>query len=263
MSLVHSKSLSLLLFLILYTLADDSTPLGPPFQDPSSSAISFPHDVDDSNGLELSGWTTTVDSGNTGDDLVDQQDVFLPAAADQTMVACAGPAPSQDGSPPNLGKRRSRQLRKRDPPGICVPPDYLKDDTAPPSSSGGTTTNKRPGRPPGKTIPKAKPIQIPKNLPLLGDPDSPLCNQYFPGLGANYAVCYYPYFKTIPRSPLVHMLSPCRACESLIFRQTSFPKGRALMGEMLSRGGLETHAQAARAPQTPHPPKPSVVRDMN
>lgn len=271
MSLIHSKSLSLLLFLILYTLADDSTPLGPPFQDPSSSAISFPHDVDDSNGLELlPGWTTAVDLGNTGDDLVDQQDVFLPAAADQTMVACAGPAPS-DGSPPNPGKRRSRLRRKRDPPGFCLPPDYLKDDTAPPSSDGTTTTTttttkRRPGRPPGKTVPKAKPIQVPKPLPLLGDPDSPVCNHYFPGVGSNYAVCYYPYFKSIPRSPLVHMISPCRACESLIFRQTSFPKGRALMGEMLSReggggrGGLKhTH----RPHRLPHPPNPSAVRDMN
>lgn len=226
MPLIHSKSLSLLLFLILYTLADDSTPLGPPFQDPSPSAISFPHDVDDSNGLESSGWTTAVDLGNTGDDLIDQQDVFLPAAADQTMVACAGPAPSQDGSPSNPGKRRSRLLRKRDPPEFCVSPDYLKDDTAPPSSSDGTTTttNRRPGRPPGKTVPKAKPIEIPKPLPLLGDPDSPLCNQYFPGVGSNYAVCYYPYFKTILRSPLVHILSPCRACESLIFLKLPFQK---------------------------------------
>lgn len=223
MPLIHSKSLSLLLFLILYTLADDSTPPGPTFQDPSSSAISFPHDVDDSNGLKLSGWTTAVDLGNTGDDhddLIDQQDVFLPAAVDQTMVACAGPATSQDGSPPTPGKRRSRLLRKRKLPESCVAPGYLNDVTSPPSSSGGTstTTNRRPGRPPGKTVPKAKPIQTLKPLPLLGDPDSPLCNQYFPGVGSNYAVCYYPFFKTIPRSPLVHVLSPCRACESLIFR---------------------------------------------
>lgn len=224
MPLTHSKSLSLFLFLILYTLADDSTPLSSPFQDPSSSAISFPHDVDHSNGLELSGWTTAVDSDNTGDDPIDQQNVFLPASADQTMVACADPA-SQDG-PPNPGKRRSRLLRKRDPPRFCVPPNYLKDDTASPPSSSGTTptTNRRLGRPPRKNVPNAKPIQIPKTLPLLGDPDSPVCNQHFPGVGSNYAVCYYPYFKTILRSPLVHMLSPCRACESLIFLKLPFQK---------------------------------------
>lgn len=213
-----TKSLSLLLFLILYTLADDSTPLDLPFQDPPPSAISFPHDVvDDSSGRhELSGWTTAVDLGNTSDDnLIEQQDVFLNAAADQTMVACAGPANSQDGRPSNSGKARLRLLRKRDPPESCAPPGYLKDDTAPPSSSGGTsTTDRRPYRRPGKTVPKAKPIQIPTTLPLLGDPNSPLCNKYFPGVGSNYAVCYYPYFKTIARTPLVHMLSPCRACES-------------------------------------------------
>ena len=255
--ILHSKSLSLLLFsLILYTLADDSTPLGHPlFQDPSSSssAISFPHDVvgDDSNGgIELSGWTTAaVDLANTGDsDPIDQQDLlFLPVAADQTMVACAGPAPSQDGSPPNLGKRRSRLLRKRDPESSCVvPPDYLKADTAPPpssSSSGGTTTttNRKPGRPPGKTVPKANPVQIPKALPLLGDPNSPLCNQYFPGVGSNYAVCYYPYFKTIPRSPLVHMISPCRACKffDISFVKNSFPKRKSFefMRDVLRQGG--------------------------
>lgn len=232
----HSISLSLLLFcLILYTLADDSIPLGRPFQDPSSSsAISFPHDLgDDSNGLDLSsGWTTAaVDLGNTGNDPIDQQDIFLSEAVAQTMVACAGPAaPSQhDGSPPNPGKKRSRLRRKRDPPETycVVPPDYLKEDTAPPqssssSSSGGTTTTpNRPGREAGKTVPKAKPVQIPKTMPLLGDPNSPLCNQYFPGVGSNYAVCYYPYFKTILRTPLVHMLSPCRACKffNIIIRQ--------------------------------------------
>lgn len=226
MPFIYSKSLSLLLSLILYTytLADDSTPLGLPFQDPSSSAISFSHDVDDSNSLKLSGWTTAADLGNTGNIPTDQQGVFLPAD-DQTMIACAGSASSQDGSPLKPGKRRSRLLRKRDSSGFCSSQDYLKDDTAPPTSADGTiTTNRRPGRPPGKTIPRAKPIQIPKALPLLGDPNSPLCNQYFPGVGSNYAVCYYPYFKTIPRSPLVHMLSPCRACESLISLKLPFQK---------------------------------------
>lgn len=220
MPFIHSKSLSLLLLLVLYTFVDHSTPLGPPLQDPSSSAISFP------NGLEVSGWTTAVDLDNTGDDPTDQQGVFLPAD-DQTIVACAGSTFSQDGSPPNPGKRRSRLLRKRDPPGFCSSQDYLKDDIAPPSSSDGTTTrttNRKPGRPPGKTNPSARPIQIPKALPLLGDPNSPLCNQYFPGVGSNYAVCYYPYFKTVPRSPLVHMLSPCRACEYLIFLKLPFQK---------------------------------------
>lgn len=224
MPFIHSKSLSPLLFLILYTLADDSTPLGPPLQDPLSSAISFPHDVDNSNGPEVSGWTTAVDLGNTGDNLIDQQGVFLPAD-DQTMVACADSTSSQDGSPHTPGKRRSRLLRKREPPGFCSSQDYYKDDITPPPPGGTTTTiNKRPGRPPGKTTPKDKPIEILKPLPLLGDPNSPLCNQYFPGVGSNYAVCYYPYFKTIPRSPLVHMLSPCRACESLIFLKLPFQK---------------------------------------
>lgn len=268
-----SKSLLLLLFLILYTLADDPTRLDLPFQDSSSSAISFPHDVvDDSNGLELSlsGWTTApVDLGNSGDDLIDQQDVFLNASADQTMVACPGPATSQDGRPPNNpGKTRSRLVRKRDPPESCAPPGYLKDDTAPPSSSDGTSTTtdgspgRPPGKPPGKTVPKSKPIQIPTPLPLLGDPNSPLCNQYFPGVGSNYAVCYYPYFKTVPRSPLVHMLSPCRACESLIFRQTFFSKRKSLDGRDVKPGGLETLARTGPH-RLPPPTKPSVVRDMN
>lgn len=206
--------------------------------------MSFPHDLgDDSNGLDLlSGWTTAaVDLGNTGDDPIDQQDLFLPVAVDQTMVACAGPAPpsQDDGSPPNPGKKRSRLRWKRDPPETyCVaPPGYLQGDTAPPSSSsGGTTTPNKPGREAGKTVPKAKPVQIPKTMPLLGDPNSPLCNRYFPGVGSNYAVCYYPYFKTIPRTPLVHMLSPCRACKffNIFIRQKFlFQKQRALLlGDM-------------------------------
>ena len=225
---MHPKSLFLLLFLILYTLADDSTPLGPQFQNPSSSTISFPHDVDNSNGLEVSGWTSAVELGNTGDNIVDEG-VFL-TADDQTISACADSTSSQDRSP-TPGKRRSRLLRKRDPPGFCSSQDYYQNDSAP-SSSGETTTttttttttSRRPGRPPGKTAPRAKPIQIQKAMPLLGDPNSPLCNQYFPGVGSYYAVCYYPYFKTILRSPLVHMLSPCRACESLIFLKLPFQK---------------------------------------
>lgn len=249
---IHPKSLSLLLFLILYTLADDSTPLGPQFQDPSSSAISFPHDIDNSNGLEVSGWTTAVELGDTGDNLFDQQGEFL-TADDQTTSACAGSTSSQDGSPPTP-KRRSRLLRKRDPPGFCSSQDYYQNDSAP-SSSGGTSTtttitNRKPGRPPGKTTPRAKPMQIQKALPLLGDPNSPLCNQYFPGVGSSYAVCYYPYFKTILRSPLVHVLSPCRACEFLIFLKLPFQR-KSLDGRDVKLGAWNTRTRL----QTPSPLK--------
>lgn len=232
MPFLNPKSLSLLLFLVHYTLAsDESNPLvSPQSQDPppssSSSDINFPHD-DSGNINDLiasTGWTTAAagDLGNTGDNLIEQQqDLFRPADDENTEVACADLAPSsQDGnSPAPSGKKRRRShrlVRKRDdPPGFCRSEDYAPSSSSP--SDGGTTTTttikRGPGRPRGKTNPADRPIKIPKAMPLLGDPNSPICNQYFPGLGSNYAVCYYPYFKTISRSPLVHMLSPCRACK--------------------------------------------------
>lgn len=240
MPFIHSKSLSLLLLLVLYTLASvEPNPLviSPQSQDPSSSsAIDFPQDHagNINDFVASSGWTAAAgDLRNTGDNPIDQQqDVFLPAN-DNTVVACADPASSQDRISPTPGRkrRRSRLLhRKRDPPGFCRSEDYYQDNNIapPPSPSGGgttttQTTGRRPGRPPGKTTPAVQPIQIPKAMPLLGDPNSPLCNQYFPGLGSNYAVCYYPYFKTILRSPLVHMLSPCRACKLFFFFRFFFP----------------------------------------
>lgn len=210
MPVINSKSLSLFLFLVLHTIASaDSNPLAPPqFQNPSSSvALSFPHDDAAGNSNDLlvaSGWTTAGDDLGNTDNLIDQQVVNL---ADDRTVTCADSAPPEDGSPITTSgeKRRSRLLRKRDPPGFCR-------SQAPSSSSGGTTitiNKKRPSRPPGKT----EPIRMPKAMPLLGDPNSPLCNEYFPGVGSSYAVCYYSYFKTIPRTPLVHMVSPCRACK--------------------------------------------------
>lgn len=230
MPFLNPKSLSLLLFLVHYTLAsDESNPLiSPQSQDPSSSsAINFPHDdAGNINDLIAStGWTTAAagDLGNTGDNMIEQQqDLFRPADDVNTQVACADSAPSsQDGNPstpPGKKRRRSHRLvRKRDdPPGFCRSEDYAPSSS---SSDGGTTTTlkRRPGRPPGKTNPADRPIKIPKAMPLLGDPNSPLCNQYFPGLGSNYAVCYYPYFKTISHSPLVHMVSPCRACKFFYF----------------------------------------------
>lgn len=261
MPFINPKSLSLLLFLVHYTLAsDESNPLiTPQSQDPSSSAINFPHDdASNINSLVASGWTTTtaaaapVDLGNTSDNPIDQQqDVFLPAD-DNTVVACTNSAPSsQDvGNSPIPGRKRRRSrrlLRKRDPPGFCRSEDYYKDNNAPSSSSGGgsttttptTRTNQRPGRPPGEKKSGAQPLKIPKAMPLLGDPNSPLCNQYFPSVGSNYAVCYYPYFKTIQRSPLVHMLSPCRACKYF------FPPDKLLF---FKKRNTRTHSPR------PHPP---------
>lgn len=231
MPYLNPKSLSLLLFLVHFSVAsDESSPLiSPQSQDPSSSsAINFlQDDAGNINYLiESTGWTTAAaaapgDLDNTGDNLVEQQkekDLFRPVDDENTEVACADSAPpSQDGNPstpPGKKRRRSQRLvRKRDdPPGFCRSEDYAPSSSS--SSDGGSTTIKRrPGRPPSKTNPADRLIKIPKAMPLLGDPNSALCNGYFPGLGSNYAVCYYPYFKTLSRSPLVHMVSPCRACK--------------------------------------------------
>lgn len=279
---MHLKSLSLLLLLVLYTLASDessSLVISPQAQDSSSSsAINFlQEDAGNINDLVApGGWTTAAsDLGNTGDNPINQQqEEFLPTN-DDTVVACADPAPSQDGNPPASGikRRRFRRLhRKRDPSGFCKSEDYYQNSNlvppSPPSGGTTTTTNRKPGRRPGMTQPPVQPIRVPKVMPLLGDPNSPLCNQYFPGLGSNYAVCYYPYFKTILRSPLVHMLSPSRACK-YIRSFTSFPREdekKALMRELLYLpGSLEiphthTHTRSHSHPSQKKNPSLSIIR---
>ena len=191
--------LSLLIILVISTVADDSNFLSPQLQDPASLPINFPADfnTDSNSNLVASGWTAADDGNN---DNPSDSTGFL--ASDEIVSNCAGSAP---GETPTPIQRRSR-LGKRDG-GVCRPQQFK--DTAP--STGGATTNERPSRI-DKTKP-AQPIQLEKIMPVLGEPDSPLCHKYFPGSGSNFAVCHYPYFKTIRRIPLVSVLTPCRACK--------------------------------------------------